>query len=292
VTQVEIGQRVAVICGALFVASALVMVVGERFRQRKPGQPGPLYMLLSTLGFVAALFGSAYAGTPFLAALVGGVGFLCSLEVLRVLKVGPKARVLGAGAALFGVVATALGQFPLGMVALALTTLVAALMWRGHARSLFLAAVYPGAGLVHLVALGATENGFGHLVFLYAVIELGDSAAWLAGSYLGGPKVWPRLSPNKTWAGSVGGLLGALGGGLVFAFAVPGRSLTYVVTAALLLGVAGQAGDLAGSAIKRRAGVKDFGTLLPHHGGALDVWDALLFCSPVYFWSLAAWPAA
>lgn len=128
--------------------------------------------------------------------------------------------------------------------------------------------------------LGA-DCGVWAVVFVIAVVVSSDSAAYVTGRMIGGPKLAPRISPGKTRSGAVGGLLGAVMAGLVVAtisgagFAARGAGW------ALLLGIAAQAGDLAESAVKRTRGVKDSGRLLPGHGGLLDRFDALLAAAPL-----------
>lgn len=118
------------------------------------------------------------------------------------------------------------------------------------------------------------------VLFVVAVVVASDSTAYLTGRLIGGPKLAPRISPGKTWSGSLGGLVGAvLCGCLVAALSGQGG----VVTAAFwgaALGVVAQAGDLAESAMKRALGVKDSGTLLPGHGGLLDRFDGLVVAAP------------
>ena len=119
------------------------------------------------------------------------------------------------------------------------------------------------------------------VLFVICVVVASDSCAYLTGRMIGGPKLAPRISPGKTWSGSVGGLVGALAcGTLIATYAGQGG----VATAALwgaVLGIVAQAGDLAESGMKRALGVKDSGTLLPGHGGLLDRFDGLVFAAPV-----------
>lgn len=118
------------------------------------------------------------------------------------------------------------------------------------------------------------------VLFVVAVVVASDSTAYLTGRLFGGPKLAPRISPGKTWSGSVGGLVGAVLCGCLIA-ALSG--LGGVATAAVwggVLGVVAQAGDLAESAMKRALGVKDSGTLLPGHGGLLDRFDGLVVAAP------------
>ena len=105
-----------------------------------------------------------------------------------------------------------------------------------------------------------------------------DIAAYVVGRAIGGPKLAPALSPNKTWAGFTGGLAGAALAGWGAA-ALVGGTATFVVLASVLLGIAAQLGDLVESAAKRRFNVKDTGGLIPGHGGLLDRLDSLLAAS-------------
>ena len=113
---------------------------------------------------------------------------------------------------------------------------------------------------------------------LVAVTWAADICAFLVGSALKGPKLWPRFSPNKTWSGFAGGLLGAMLAGLLMSLAPPFQ-LNPMAAAFIGLfgGLATMAGDLWESMLKRRFGVKDSGDLIPGHGGLLDRVDGLMF---------------
>jgi phosphatidate cytidylyltransferase len=97
---------------------------------------------------------------------------------------------------------------------------------------------------------------------------------YFIGRRFGGPKFWPRVSPNKTWSGTVAGWVGAALVGL--AFVAAGRAGWGLVALSPLIALAGQLGDIAESWIKRRAGFKDSSSLIPGHGGVLDRFDALI----------------
>lgn len=131
---------------------------------------------------------------------------------------------------------------------------------------------------------GATDRG-DMVIFLLVAVYVGDIAAYYGGRAFGRRRLAPVISPNKTWEGAVSGLLGSIGGALLaplwFARALP------LGDAALLgaaLGAIGIVGDLAESLLKRAAGVKDSGSLLPGHGGVLDRTDSLLFAAPALYW--------
>ena len=132
------------------------------------------------------------------------------------------------------------------------------------------------------LSLGWTAHprGLAWTVIVVVATWVGDTVAYLAGRSLGGRKLAPRISPNKTVSGAVSGLIGAAAiGALGFQlFGLGSAWVGFVVGSAL--GIAGQVGDLGESFLKRQAGVKDSGTLIPGHGGLLDRIDALLFAFP------------
>jgi phosphatidate cytidylyltransferase len=172
------------------------------------------------------------------------------------------------------------------MLAAACTWELYAVLERAAKRYRVLGLVYPGFCLAHLLALSAGDDGFGNVVFCYGLVEVNDSIAYLAGRSIGGRKLWPAVSPNKTVAGSVVGLAGTVAVAPLFRFAVPALTVAESLGAAALLAVGGQIGDLVASAFKRKAGVKDYGSLVPAHGGVLDVYDSLIFVSPLFYYYL------
>lgn len=140
------------------------------------------------------------------------------------------------------------------------------------------------AGYSLMVLIGASYLVFAYLEFgligvvvLVVIVAISDILGYFAGRLLGGPKFWPRVSPKKTWSGTVAGWVGA---GL-FGFVVLGQQGEPVTAALAAIGLAfaGQMGDIAESAMKRRVGVKDSSNLIPGHGGFLDRLDALVAAS-------------
>jgi len=129
------------------------------------------------------------------------------------------------------------------------------------------------------------EAGAGYLVLLIAVSWLGDTAAYFVGRRWGTTRLTPRVSPNKTVEGGIAGLGAAVIVGLVVGPWV-GLSAWHGLALGLIGGVLGQVGDLAASALKRDAGVKDFPLVFPGHGGVLDRFDALLFNAPAFYFYL------
>jgi phosphatidate cytidylyltransferase len=134
---------------------------------------------------------------------------------------------------------------------------------------------------------GAEQNGLTAILYLLIVVWVTDIAAYLGGRALGGPKLWPRISPKKTWSGALSGLAAALvAGGVTVWLSGAGGAAAGVLLAAPL-SVASQAGDLLESALKRRFGIKDSGRIIPGHGGVLDRIDGLLAAASLA-WLFAA----
>ena len=143
-------------------------------------------------------------------------------------------------------------------------------------------ALYVGVPAMALVWLRAdAPGGMQHVIWLLVVIWATDICAYLVGRTVGGPKLAPRISPGKTWSGLLGGVAGAslLGG---FAAQALGAGYWFAAAVGGCLAVIGQVGDLFESALKRHAGVKDSGHLIPGHGGLLDRIDGLVFAAPVF----------
>lgn len=128
-----------------------------------------------------------------------------------------------------------------------------------------------------LIWLRHTAHGITWIFLVFAVTWATDICAYLVGSVLKGRKLWPRLSPNKTWSGFLGGLGGAVIAALVMALVTHNLTLPTAAAVGLFGGLATVGGDLWESMLKRRYGVKDSGDLIPGHGGILDRVDGLLF---------------
>jgi len=146
-------------------------------------------------------------------------------------------------------------------------------------RGSWIAAGLPYAGamaLAPIVLRSDPELGFVAIIFLFAVVWMTDIAAYFVGRAVGGPKLAPHLSPNKTWSGSIGGLAGAvLAAALVLKVSGVGTILAALLIA-IALSIVAQAGDLLESSIKRRFGAKDAGALIPGHGGLMDRLDGFV----------------
>lgn len=214
-----------------------------------------------------------WAGGGWFTLLVAAVCGLVLWELARM--VGPHPALVPVLLGLIGGVALLLAV-PLGAWGLPLL-LVPALaglwllprdlyLWAGFALAIPLA----GYGLAGF----RDAAGVLWVLWLVAAIIATDVAGYFAGRALGGPKLWPRVSPKKTWSGTIAGWLAAAAVGLVFAaLTAAGAGLVWL---SVVVSVAGQIGDIAESAVKRRFGVKDSSALIPGHGGVWDRFDALL----------------
>ena len=138
--------------------------------------------------------------------------------------------------------------------------------------------VYPGALLAHAPLLRGVDQGLEWVVFLLVVTFSTDTGAFFVGKAIGKRPLAPTVSPGKTWEGAIGGFLAAVLAALVAAWALEiDVSVPVIVALGALMGVVGQAGDLFESKLKRLAGVKESGRLLPGHGGVLDRLDSIVF---------------
>ena len=162
--------------------------------------------------------------------------------------------------------------------------------------SAYLGLVYVGLSIATLPLIFELSNGPSLLLFLFVSVWAGDIAALYIGKLFGRRKLAPRLSPGKTWEGSIASLAASALGALfllwvasfltahsVNALNYPGFWLNWLVLA-VFINAAAQVGDLVESGLKRAAGVKDSGSLLPGHGGILDRIDALLLAAPLLWY--------
>lgn len=138
--------------------------------------------------------------------------------------------------------------------------------------------------LVHIAFLFQLPHGRDWIFLVLLVVMAADTAAYFVGSLIGRSKLYPAISPNKSWEGSSGGIVGSLLGATLAKFwFFPELSLVDIVLVGTLLSLSGQLGDLFESMLKRSFGVKDSGRMIPGHGGLLDRLDSLLFAFPTAY---------
>ncbi len=237
------------------------------------------------------LSGAVMAGLGLAALWAGGWWFLALVVAVVGAMVWELATMLSPGSGRRPLVLAALGAaavlavalLPAG-AALPLALLPALIGLSVLTADRLLFAVYAtlmivaGFGLWHLRAdFGAA--GLRWMLWLAVVVIVTDVAGYFAGRLIGGPRIWPAVSPKKTWSGTVAGWIGAAAVGLAFAREGAGAEVAGVSVA---LSMAAQLGDVAESAVKRRAGVKDSSRLIPGHGGVMDRFDGMLGASVLF----------
>ena len=225
-------------------------------------------------GGVAAAIGLAamWMGGLIFHILIAAISGIMIWELVRMIGAVGKAKLLGGFA---GVAVFAAMELPTGF-ALPLIMLPAVLGVSQIERHRFTYAMYSAAILIAGFGLVALRDdfGFGWMAWLALVVIVTDIMGYFAGRFIGGPKFWPRVSPKKTWSGTVAGWIGAAVVGLFFVYA--GQSGPELIGISIAVSMAGQFGDVAESALKRRMGVKDSSSIIPGHGGMFDRFDAML----------------
>jgi phosphatidate cytidylyltransferase len=147
---------------------------------------------------------------------------------------------------------------------------------RDRRRWLVAGGLYAAVALIAPVILRSDRAyGFSAIVFLFAIVWITDIMGYAVGRAIGGARLWPAVSPNKTWAGAIGGVGGALAAGLAVAW-WDAMALVPIAILAVILSMVAQGGDLLESAVKRRFGAKDAGDLIPGHGGLMDRIDGFI----------------
>jgi len=221
-----------------------------------------------------------YAGSTWFALLVLVVALVISWEWGRVVRGASfdLAFLVHAAAVTVAIILAAQGYAALGLavIAAAAIVLVPLVFGRG-ARLSVLGVLYVGVPAVALLWLRGDEPyGFLAVLFIFAIVWASDSAAYAAGRLIGGPKLWSQISPNKTWSGLLGALAASTIAAALFSFFIVGASPLGLALTGLVLGLVGQVGDLAESALKRIFGLKDASALIPGHGGFMDRMDSIL----------------
>ncbi len=230
-------------------------------------------LVLAPIAIAVAYAGSWWWIVPVTLLTIG-----LFVEWLTVVGSAREKRVIAAGVVALTVAGLCLGfaRVELALVALGLGAAATALLssrQRGWTSGGFL---YAGAAqMASVVVRLDSATGFVALVFVMLIVWVTDIGGYFAGRGIGGAKLWPRVSPNKTWAGAIGGFGASLVIALGFAALDVGQAWPLLMLAAVLSVVA-QLGDLFESAVKRRFGVKDSSHIIPGHGGLMDRLDGFV----------------
>lgn len=240
---------------------------------------------ISALVLAPLVLGTVWAGGWVFHALIAAGAVVAVIEWVNLVPSQRKTpALLLSGLGVLGALAAQIVAGPLVAMAVAVVAAVLVAVVGGGANRGLLGSgvVYVAAGLAGLMWLrDLPDSGLALFLFAMLAVWATDIGAYAAGRSIGGPKLAPRISPKKTWAGLIGGMVSSalVGWGIAEAFDAHLPALALLVGA--LVAVVGQAGDLFESAVKRRFNVKDSGHLIPGHGGILDRIDGLLVAAPV-----------
>jgi phosphatidate cytidylyltransferase len=243
-----------------------------------------------------AFFGLLLAGSALAAVYAGGVIFASLVAVLAFACAREWHRLVGGARYALPAIATCVstcaalawvltGSAPMWSICfLAVGSVVAAVLARtGGASALWngVGVLYLGLPALSLVALRVlAAHGMAVVLIIFFTVWITDTGALAGGRFIGGPKLIPRLSPNKTWAGFLAGTVLSVSV-VTLVLALRGARVWEAVLLVLALAVSGHGGDLFESWVKRRMGCKDSGGLIPGHGGVLDRLDSTLFAAPL-----------
>ena len=244
----------------------LAPAVAGRFEDLAP-------RLVTAAVLVAVGLAAIWTGGVVFAVLIALIVGTVIWELATMVETGPKRAWLLGGASGGALLLSHLLPIGFGLPLMMLVPMLAIATIRRHRR---LMVFFPIA--IMLAGLGLTEHlinfGFWWMIWFVLVVIASDVMGYFAGRILGGPKFWPRVSPKKTWSGTIAGWLGAAVVGLVWVAWQDAGWETVGISVALAM--MAQMGDIAESAVKRRVGVKDSSNLLPGHGGLFDRFDAML----------------
>jgi phosphatidate cytidylyltransferase len=255
-------------------------------RPLRAGAPRSSELVLrvcSALVLVPLAIGTAYLGGWAFALFWGAAAIGVLWEWISLVAPSEERPMLliGGAALALAVALSGMGHALAAIVVLAMGALgVAALTLAPRRAWIAGAVVYAGALAVAPIVLRLDEeDGFLAVIFLFAIVWMTDIGAYFAGRALRGPKVVPQVSPNKTWAGAVGGLLAAILAAVAVAKLGALSAIFPLAVLALALSVFAQAGDLFESFLKRRFHAKDSSHLIPGHGGLMDRLDGFVTAS-------------
>lgn len=239
-----------------------------------------LLRVISSVVLVPIAVSVAYLGgwLFFLFWLAAALAVLWEWNSLVARHDAPKLAAVAAVAVLLAAVATALQRPGLALLALLAGMAAVAALAQTNCREWCGAGVaYAAAAVVPIVLLRTDATyGFAAVLLLFAAVWSTDVAAYFAGRLIGGPKLWARVSPKKTWSGALGGTAAAIVAGMAVAWGFGMSNLAAIAILTLGLSVLSQGGDLFESVIKRRFGAKDSGALIPGHGGLMDRLDGFV----------------
>jgi phosphatidate cytidylyltransferase len=242
------------------------------------GSRNLLTRVIAALILAPTAIAIAWAGGWLWAGLVTMAAIGLYVEWLVIVGFGRNAGVIAAGTAALSLSGFCLasGRLEAALVTVVLGAVSVALMCPGKRAWAAAGLCYAAAAEIASVLVRLDQAwGFAALILVLLVVWVTDIGGYFAGRGIGGPKLWPRVSPKKTWAGAIGGFVASLAIAAGFAVFKLGETGPLLLLAAAL-SIASQLGDLFESAVKRRFGVKDSSQIIPGHGGLLDRLDGFV----------------
>ncbi|MCA6109124.1 phosphatidate cytidylyltransferase [Bradyrhizobium cenepequi] len=243
----------------------------------EPPSRNLLMRVIAALVLAPVAIAIAYAGGFLWILLVTLAAIGLYVEWLAVIGAGHRLRVIVAGVLALAAAGLCLGagRLDASLLVLAIGLIAIAVISPEQRQWTIAGFCYAAVAEIASVLLRQDSEGFVALMFVLLVVWATDSSGYFAGRGIGGPKLWPRVSPKKTWAGAVGSLVGSLI--IAAGFAVFGLGpVAPLLVLGAALSVVSQFGDLFESAVKRRFGVKDSSHLIPGHGGLMDRLDGFV----------------
>jgi phosphatidate cytidylyltransferase len=244
----------------------------------EPGSRNLVMRVIAALVLAPTAIAVAYVGGWLWTTLVTLAAIGLYVEWLTIVGAARETRVVASGAVALAIAGLCLAQGRIDAALVVLVLGLAAVAWLSPVRRAWTAMgfFYAGAAQFASVLVRLDQAyGFVALMLILLVVWVTDIGGYFAGRGFGGPKLWPRVSPKKTWAGAVGGFLASLvisGGFAAFDLGKTGPMLLL----GAVLSIASQLGDLFESAVKRRFGVKDSSHIIPGHGGLMDRLDGFV----------------
>jgi phosphatidate cytidylyltransferase len=236
--------------------------------------------VISGVVMAAVALGLTFAGFLPFAGMILAISAIVAWEWGRVVRgVDIDATTMAHIAAVIVAIAlVTMGLVGLAMLALLIGAILVGLLATGrHPWTSAGGVAFAGLPGVALIWLREDPNfGLLAVLFVMAIVVVTDTAAYFSGRLIGGPRLWPSVSPNKTWAGLLGAVSASAVAGALYSGPVPGSSAPKLALLGAALAVIAQGGDLAESALKRRFGAKDASNIIPGHGGFMDRIDGLV----------------
>ncbi len=288
-----------IVVGALFLIG-LILVLFAKGRNKKENHSrglGELWLRFICFLFIVPIFLiPAYIGSPFFNVIIVGMSIFFIKEFIFLAKIEYN-KIYFSESIFFvflillaTIIRNKLFFLCIPVIVISVIMLTPVLLQQSHgaikSMSITIIAVLYFGWMFNFSVLLRNDFGFSGLFFICILATISDLASFWTGKYFGKKKLAPIISPNKTIAGAVGGIIITAVFGLILKYNLPMYSHLTCMAFGMIISLLAQVGDLSLSAIKRDMQVKDFGALLPGHGGMLDRFDSWTYTLPIMFFLL------